>query len=106
MRMLVGHWSGTVNGEPGTGTVEREYKFVLENRFVQVSNRSTYPPQPTNPKGDKHEDLGLFIYDRVAKKFVLRQFQTEGFVNHYVQESISPDSLTLEPVMHFWQRES
>jgi len=94
MRAFVGTWTGDAKGESGDGKSEREYKFVLNNRFVQVANRSTYPPQSKNPKGEQHEDMGLFSYDRSTKKFVLRQFHTEGFVNHYVQESISADQRT------------
>ena len=30
-----------------------------------------------------------------AKKFILRQFHVEGFVNHYLQRSISEDGRTL-----------
>jgi hypothetical protein len=94
MRVFVGTWAGEAKGESGDGKSEREYKFVLNNRFIQVSNRTTYPAQSKNPKGEQHEDMGLFSYDRSAKKFVLRQFHTEGFVNHYVQENISPDQRT------------
>jgi len=95
MRAFVGSWTGDAKGESGDGKSEREYKFVLNNRFVQVANRTTYPPQSKNPKGEQHEDMGLFSYDRSTKKFVLRQFHTEGFVNHYVQESFSADQRTL-----------
>jgi hypothetical protein len=52
----VGRWSGTTEGQPGKGTVEREYTRVLGSRFVQVKNRSTYPAQEKNPKGEVHED--------------------------------------------------
>jgi hypothetical protein len=51
-----------------------------------VKNQSTYPPQTANPKGEVHEDWGLFSYDRNGKRFVLRQFHTEGFVNQYVMD--------------------
>ena len=91
MRVFVGTWTGEAKGESGEGKSEREYKFVLNNRFLHVANRTTYPVQAKNPKGEQHEDLGMFSYDRAAKKFVLRQFHTEGFVNHYALESISAD---------------
>ena len=86
---LVGRWSGTTEGQPGKGTVEREYERVLGSRFIQVRNRSTYPPQEKNPKGETHEDIGLFSVDSARKRIVLRQFHAEGFVNQYVME---PDS--------------
>jgi len=34
-------------------------------------------------------------YDKAAKKLVLRQFHVEGFVNHYVIESVSEDGRTI-----------
>ena len=87
---LVGRWSGTTEGQPGKGTVEREYERVLGGRFIQVRNRSTYPPQDKNPKGEVHEDFGVFSFDSARKRTVLRQFHTEGFVNQYVLEPGSP----------------
>ena len=33
-----------------------------------------------------HEDVGYISYDRSRKRFVLRQFHVEGFVNQYVGE--------------------
>jgi len=46
-----------------------------------MRNQSTYPPQAKNPKGEQHEDRGFISYDKARKKFVLRQFHVEGFVN-------------------------
>jgi hypothetical protein len=71
---LVGRWSGT--------------------RFVQVKNVSVYPPQAKNPKGERHEDLGVFSYDTARKTIVFRQFHVEGFVNQYLLDAASsPDRL-------------
>jgi len=84
---LLGKWTGTAEGQPGRGTVEREYARALGNRFIRVRNRSTYPPQDKNPKGETHEDEGFFSFDRARKLVVLRQFHTEGFVNSYVQDA-------------------
>jgi hypothetical protein len=87
---FIGRWQGTTEGQPGKGTVEREYKRVLNSRFVHAQNRSVYPPQERNPKGEQHEDLGIFSVDRTRKRIIFRQFHVEGFVNQYVQE---PDSV-------------
>jgi hypothetical protein len=95
LRVFIGRWEGEVKGEPGTGEAEREYSFVLKDRFIHIVNRSTYPPQEKNPKGEKHEDIGFFSYDKSAKKFVLRQFHIEGFVNQFALESISEDGRTI-----------
>jgi hypothetical protein len=83
---LVGRWTGTSEGQPGNGTVEREYERALGGRFIRVRNRSTYPPQEKNPKGEKHEDEGFFSFDRARQRIVLRQFHVEGFVNTYAQD--------------------
>lgn len=81
---MLGRWQGTSRGQPGEGTVRREYRLVLGARFVEVRNESTYPPQPKNPKGEVHEDVGYVSRDRARRSFVLRQFHVEGFVNTYV----------------------
>jgi hypothetical protein len=83
---LVGRWSGTTEGQPGTGSVERHYERVLGDAFIRVQNRSTYPPQPKNSKGEEHHDVGFFSYDRARKAIVFRQFHGEGFVNQYVAD--------------------
>lgn len=83
LRGFLGTWKGTSRGSPGSGTVEREYRLVLKDRFIEVRNRSTYPPQEKNPAGETHEDVGYVSVDHARKVFVLRQFHVEGFVNTY-----------------------
>lgn len=82
-KFLVGAWEGTGKGQPGSSRVEREYHFVLGDKFIQIKNKSVYPPQKKNSKGEVHEDWGLVSYDRDKKQYVLRQFHIEGFVNQY-----------------------
>ena len=84
LRGLLGTWEGTSSGQPGKGTVRREYRLVLGDRFIEVRNASTYPPQEKNPKGEAHEDRGFISFDAARKMFVFRQFHVEGFVNTYV----------------------
>jgi hypothetical protein len=74
---------------------EREYQFALNGKFSQVKNKSIYAPQEKNPKGERHEDWGMFSYDRTRKKFVLREFHVESFVNQYVAETIAADDKSL-----------
>ncbi|MDP3740089.1 MAG: hypothetical protein Q8R02_22080 [Hyphomonadaceae bacterium] len=80
---FVGNWRGTGAGEPGASAVERSYAPVLGGRFIEVRNRSTYAPQPANPKGEVHDDVGYLSFDGARKLFVLRQFHIEGFFNQY-----------------------
>lgn len=51
-----------------------------------MQNRSEYPAQEKNPKGEVHEDEGFFSFDRGRKRIVFRQFHVEGFVNQYVED--------------------
>jgi len=92
---FIGKWEGMGKGEPGESTVERDYQFVLDGKFLQAKNKSVYKPQEKNPKGEVHEDWGLLSYDRQRKKFVLRQFHVEGFVNQYVLDSLATDGKLL-----------
>ena len=94
-RWFAGEWTGDSEGQPGKGKYERIYEVIFNKKFIEVKNKSTYPPTQENPKGEVHEDHGFISYDRARKTFVLRQFHTEGFVNQYRLESISPDSKTI-----------
>ena len=89
LAFMIGRWEGTSEGKPGTAKVQREYKRVLNSRFIQARNRSEYPPQEKNPKGEVHEDEGWFSFDQARKRIVFRQFHAEGFVNQYVQDADS-----------------
>lgn len=95
LRHFVGRWEGTGSGQPGVSKVQREYRLVLSDKFLHVQNRSVYDPQPKNPKGEIHEDWGMFSFDNSRKQFVFRQFHAEGFVNQYVNTSTSADGKTI-----------
>jgi hypothetical protein len=87
LRNLVGIWVGAGSGQPGVSRIQREYRLVLNDKFLQVQNTSTYDPQPKNPKGEVHQDWGMMSFDKSRKQFVFRQFHVEGFVNQYVMTS-------------------
>ncbi len=95
LKLFVGTWTGEGGGEPGYGKYERSYQFILSKRFIEIRNKSTYPPAAQNQKAEVHEDIGYFSYDKSRKTFILRQFHTEGFVNQFRLDSISPDKKTL-----------
>jgi len=88
VKFLIGTWEGTAEGQAGVGKSTREYKFVLNGAYIEVRNKSVYPAQPKNPKGEEHEDWGMISYDRSRKKLVLRQFHVEKFVNQFVAEPL------------------
>lgn len=95
LKSFVGKWIGESEGQPGKGKYERSYEFVLNKKFIEVKNKSAYPPSKENPKVEVHEDHGFISYDKSRKTFVLRQFHIEGFVNQYRIESISADQKTI-----------
>ncbi len=93
-RYFLGSWQVASQGEPGVGTGALEFSFILEGKFLQVKNRTTYPPQQKNPKGEVHQDWGILSYDRQRQKVVWRQFNVEGFVNQYTMELPAPGAKT------------
>ena len=95
LKPFLGQWVGEGGGEPGKGTYERSYQFILNKNFIEIKNKSTYQPTDKNPKGEVHEDIGYFSYDKSIQKFKLRQFHIEGFVNEFVLDSISADKKTI-----------
>ena len=91
LRFLAGTWKGDQAGQPGRGTAERTYQFILNDRFLQETNTSTYAPQEKNKNGEVHHHMSMISYDTARKLFVFRQFHTEGFVNTYVQQPSADD---------------
>lgn len=83
-RFFLGRWQGTGSGNPGESQVEREYRLVLNEQFIQMSDRAVYQPQERNPEGEVHEEIGYISYDRNRGKYVLREFHVGGYVNQYV----------------------
>jgi hypothetical protein len=93
-RFFVGTWEGSGEGSPGAGTGVQTFEFILRGTFLHVRNKAVFDPQDKNPKGETHEDWGVFSYDKSRKTFVFRQFHVEGFVNQYVLEKSSADGKT------------
>lgn len=86
VRFLLGTWEGISEGEPGKGTVRRQYQLILRDQFIEERNTSTYLPQEKNPAGEVHDHIGYIGFDRARKRMVLRQFHVERFVTQYVQD--------------------
>lgn len=96
LRTFEGKWEGTATGQRGRGVSKREYRFDLNGRFLTARNRSVYEPKTPDAKPEVHEDFGVFSFDRKARKLVLRQFHTEGFVNEYAADLPAPNAKTVE----------
>ena len=109
VQFLVGEWAGESDGQPGKGTVERSYRFVLSGKFLYEENVSTYPPQPKNAKGEVHEHRSFLSYDRARRTLIFRQFHQEGFVNQYAMapeakaNTVVFESEALENVPSGWK---
>lgn len=94
LRYFEGTWKGAGEGIGGKSTIDRAFRFVLDGNFLHFTTKAVFPPQEKNPKGAVHQDWGMISFDRVGKKFVLREFHTEKYVNTYALE-IAEDGRTL-----------
>jgi len=95
IRFLVGVWEGKGEGKSGVSVVRYDFLFIMKERFLHMKTKAIFEPQEKNPKGEVHEDWGIFSYDQSRKKIVFRQFHIEGFINQYVLEKISDNGKTL-----------
>jgi hypothetical protein len=95
VHFLIGNWQGTASGEAGAGTASRSYEFILNDRFIQERNTSTYPPQEKNKKGEVHHHMSILSFDRKRQTVMLRQFHEESFVNLYALNLAASNSSLL-----------
>ena len=79
LRALVGIWEGTGNGQPGASKIQREYRLVLNDKFLHVENKSTYDPQPKNPKGEVHQDWGMMSFDKGQEELRVQAISRRRF---------------------------
>lgn len=91
LEYFIGYWEGRGEGKSGISKTERKYKFVLDKKFIAITNKATFEPQQANPQGEVHENRDFLSFDQFRSKFVLRQFHNEGFVNQYLLDNISSD---------------
>jgi hypothetical protein len=91
-RYFVGRWEGTGKGQSGVSKLQAEAKFVLNDRYLELSGKLVFEPKDKNKKGEVYEDMSFLSYDQIRKKYVLRQFSAPGFVTQYVLDSLPPDN--------------
>lgn len=87
LRSLQGQWQGKSSGQPGEGSVVRQYEFILNERFLHERNTSTYPPQEKNKMGEVHQHWSFFSFEKKRKTILFRQFHQESFVVTYALNS-------------------
>jgi len=88
LEYFAGKWEGHETGRAGIGKGDRSYQFIMGARYLFMKNTSRFEPQEKNPKGETHEDWTIFSFDEERQKFILRQFNIEGFVNRFVLDSL------------------
>jgi len=80
LRLLEGTWQGGIDGRLGEGTGIRRYERVVGGVYLSMRHASLREPQEKSPKGDYHQELALYSYDRERQTIVLREFFVEGYV--------------------------
>lgn len=94
LEYFAGDWAGHETGKAGIGKGERTYQFIMNGTYLHGKNISRFEPQEKNPEGEVHEDWTFFSYDKMNKKFILRQINIEGFINTFELDSISNEGKT------------
>ncbi len=95
VRWLQGHWAGVGEGEPGTSATERHFQCALNCRYLRVDGRSVYPKQEKNAKGEIHQAMDMWSFDRKRGKLMLRTFDSLGFTTTYAEDTDASTETTL-----------
>jgi hypothetical protein len=93
-RHFAGTWQGQGEGKGGISKGTLTFQFILGGHFLETKNQTLFPPQENNPKGQVHEDMGVFSYDQSRSCYVYRQFHGEGFVNQYICKKVLDEGRT------------
>ncbi|UCD23874.1 MAG: hypothetical protein JSW51_12705, partial [Gemmatimonadota bacterium] len=81
---LQGSWSGEIDGTFGPATGQRQYRFIIGNRFLLMMHDRDQ--QQAASGSDIHEEWSIFSFDTERDMIVLREFLVEGLVNRYTCE--------------------
>jgi hypothetical protein len=95
---FIGSWQGATSGQWGIGKCDSQ--FELNGKYLEIQARTITTPQEKMPRGEVHQDINFISYDKARGKFVLRQFNVEGFVNQYVLNAM-PENKSL-----IWETEA
>jgi hypothetical protein len=100
VRFMLGSWLGEARGEPGKGSVERDYQLVLDDKFIEEHNTSRYEPKAAGKEPEVHQHRSFISYDKARKTLMLRQFHEERFVILYAMnvELSTPTRLVFDSV--------
>jgi hypothetical protein len=89
---FLGTWESNQEACVGIGAGTRVYKMILKDRYIHVENEAYFPSDDPDKDGDLHKDWGIISY---SGDIHIREFNSEGFIIHYVQDlpASSSDSL-------------
>jgi hypothetical protein len=95
LAFLQGAWAGEIDGTLGSASGEREYRFIIRDRFLLMMHDRD--PQELARGDDVFEEWSVFSFDTQREVIVVREFLVEGFVNRYACEiDAEPMRLTCE----------
>lgn len=94
LQFLVGQWESVEEGKTGTGTGNRSYSPILDQRYLYALSVSRTGSEKDSLSEGK-EDWSFFSWDKYREKVIFRQFQEQGFVYYYVLDSLSFDGTTM-----------
>ncbi|MEE9167602.1 MAG: hypothetical protein V3U24_09130 [Candidatus Neomarinimicrobiota bacterium] len=95
-KFLIGKWEGKGVGKFGDSNVTREYEYLMGGTFIVGKNESIYEKQERNPRGEIHDNWDIFSYDKIRRKYVLRQFHAEDITNTYALDSLKASNAVYE----------
>jgi hypothetical protein len=84
LAFLKGSWTGVIDGTIGPATGQRQYRFIIRDRFLLMMHDRD--PQERASPSDVHEEWSIFSFDAAREVIVLREFLVEGLVNTYACE--------------------
>jgi len=98
INFIIGEWTGSGIGfGNNTSTIESEFQYIMDNKYIEVVNESWFKPTENNPDGEYHIDKGFISFDKSRKLIVFRQFNNEGYINQYILN----DSLSIATTLIF-----
>jgi len=93
---ILGEWHGTGIGFGNdTSVITTSFQLTMDGMYIAVRNDSQFEPTVANPNGEHHIDNGFISFDKHRNTFVFRQFNNEGYVNHYILNELLSTELML-----------
>ena len=68
INFIIGEWTGSGSGfGNNTSTIESEFQYIMDNKYIEVVNESRFEPTENNPDGEYHIDKGFISFDKSRK---------------------------------------